>query len=645
MGASELCPGAVCNARPVWEPLRAGKRHEAARAADIMAAVTSNTRTIMTDSPAESRRSGRVPAPGGGGRSAETWKRDIVSQLKHRDLSQHAMFQDLIRFYTQLLDKTSLAKGILSCSVRRPSPDRSSSISSLLHHNNQLKKTTGELAYQVVELQQQIKTKERVLEEQHARLLEEEHRLTGAFDAHKELQERVEQVQEENRALKMEYDALLERQRQAETRLLEEKVRGGHLLEDMIQLKQQAAARMNSRNQRKSRARELNLQKDLQTAARSMVNIDSSYSAPTSRSTSPKNENPESTERRHTRLFRSASASSPRILTSIRELFEKRRGHSVCSLEEDLMCPVGICLSARVPVRALQVLEAHEQGINAVRFSTSSGLLATGGTDRVVKLWEVRAGSLTHRATLDGSTEGITCIEFDPTGLRILAASYDKSALLWRLDDSVPKLTLTGHSRKVTAARFSSLHQVVTGSADRTIRLWDLQRAACVQVVEVASYCSDLVCSENCIISGHYDCKIRVWDTRTVGCVQEHPAQGKVTSLDITPDHRQLLSCCRDDCLQLVDLRRRSNDRVCFRAEGFKCGSDSTKAVISPDGCYLAVGSADGAVYIWNVSTGNLETRLPDKHSSSISAVSWSLSGEYVVSVDKSRLAVLWSDI
>ena len=87
--------------------------------------------------------------------------------------------------------------------------------------------------------------------------------------------------------------------------------------------------------------------------------------------------------------------------------------------------------------------EAHEQGINAVRFSRSSDLLATGGTDRVIKLWEVRAGTLisgrvlfllvniwcwgvltslmmssgllTHRATLDGSTEGITCVEFDPT--------------------------------------------------------------------------------------------------------------------------------------------------------------------------------------------------------------------------------------
>uniref|UniRef100_M4AIP1 ATG16 autophagy related 16-like 2 (S. cerevisiae) n=1 Tax=Xiphophorus maculatus TaxID=8083 RepID=M4AIP1_XIPMA len=282
-------------------------------------------------------------------------------------------------------------------------------------------------------------------------------------------------------------------------------------------------------------------------------------------------------------------------------------------MEEDLLFPVGICLSARVPVRPLQVLEAHEQGINAVRFSFGSDLLATGGTDRVIKLWDVRAGSLTHRATLDGSTEGITCVEFDHMGRRILAASHNKSALLWRLDDSAPKVTLTGHSRKVTAARFTCVpHQVVTGSTDRTVRLWDLNRAACECPSVLSSDC-DLVCSDSSIISGHFDCKIRVWDSRTVSCVQELPSQGRVTSLDLSSDRRQLLSCCRDDCLQLLDLRW-TNDRMCFRADGFKCGGDSTKAVISPDGCYLAAGSADGAVYIWNVSTGGLETRLPDRH-------------------------------
>ncbi|XP_039633213.1 protein Atg16l2 isoform X4 [Perca fluviatilis] len=280
----------------------------------------------MTDSAGGSQRCARVGAPGrgGGGRSAsETrWRRHIVGQLKHRDLSQHAKFQDLIRFYTQLLEKSSLTKGLLSRSARRPSADSSCSVSSL-------KKTTGELAYRVLELQQQIKVRERLLDEQHARLLEEERRLEGALDARQALRGRVEQVQADNGTLKAEYDALLERQRAAETRLRDETLREGRLLQDVIQLKQQAAERLNSRNERKSRAREAKLQ-ELQAAARSKVTMD-----------------------------RSASATSPRILSSFRELFEKRRGHSVCSPEEELVFPVRICLSARVPARALQVLVTH----------------------------------------------------------------------------------------------------------------------------------------------------------------------------------------------------------------------------------------------------------------------------------------------
>lgn len=121
------------------------------------------------------------------------------------------------------------------------------------------------------------------------------------------------------------------------------------------------------------------------------------------------------------------------------------------------------------------------------------------------------------------------------------------------------QVTLTGHSRKVTAAKFtSSIHQVVTGGADRTIRLWDAHRAACespstlnadwlmqgvcshfvpagVQLVEVVSYCSDLVCSENCIISGHYDCKIRVWDSRWVSA-------GRSSLHSFTTSHLHLLT-------------------------------------------------------------------------------------------------------
>lgn len=47
-----------------------------------------------------SGRTGRVRAPGGGGSAGETWKSDIVRQLKHRDRNQRARFQDLIRLCT-----------------------------------------------------------------------------------------------------------------------------------------------------------------------------------------------------------------------------------------------------------------------------------------------------------------------------------------------------------------------------------------------------------------------------------------------------------------------------------------------------------------------------------------------------------------
>ncbi|KAJ8280307.1 hypothetical protein GJAV_G00053010 [Gymnothorax javanicus] len=588
--------------------------------------------------------------------TVEKWKRDIVRQLKLRDRFQKIMFQDVILSYVKLLErshqKASIAQGILGSMARQPSQLKdslSSELSKGAHAIQVLRKTSGELAYQVVELQQEIRIKDSVLDEQHARICEVKRRLEAVETEFLGLHAQVREVQEGNISLKREYDSLLEKHHRMDETFRMERMRGTELLEEMIQGKQLAAAKMNSRNEKRVRAREASLQKELETAAKKEVDIDvpsrdfdpEVFTKPAS----PQSKTSENSESFHRRLFRSASATSPRILDSIKELFEKKkRGNTVCCYEEDVFTPVGICLAARVPAKALHVLEAHELGINAVHFSSSSNLLATGGTDRVIKLWDVTAGMLCNRGSLDGSNEGITSIEFDPTGTKILAASYDKSALFWRLDDCVPKFTLTGHSRKVTAAKFKcSLRQVVTGSADRTVKVWDLHRAACIQTIEVLSYCSDVVCSEYFIISGHYDRKIRFWDSRAASCTQEVPLQGKVTSLDICPDHRQLLSCSRDESLQVVDLRM-SNSRRTFRADGFKCGSDNTKAIFSPDGNYLAAGSADGAVYIWNINSGNLETCLPGMHSSSVNALSWSVSGQYVVSVDKSRRAVLWSD-
>jgi autophagy-related protein 16 len=49
-----------------------------------------------------------------------------------------------------------------------------------------------------------------------------------------------------------------------------------------------------------------------------------------------------------------------------------------------------------------------------------------------------------------------------------------------------------------------------------------------------------------------------------------------------------------------------------YSAEGFKVGCDWSRAAFSPDGQYISVGSADGSVYIWNVSSNKLESVLKE---------------------------------
>ncbi|XP_073673484.1 protein Atg16l2 [Garra rufa] len=253
--------------------------------------------------------------------------------------------------YHSLLEKSKqralITKGILG-SGSRPSQSEDSLTS--------LKTTTGELAYQVVELQQRIQIKEVTLDEQHTKLYEVQNHLSVLASEHSLLQERVAEVQTRNQLLKKKYDSLLEQHQNMEKMYRQEKLRSSEILESMILPKQQAAVRMNHRNEKRVRAREASLHKELQMAASKNVNINERESENLSppNPSSPKSESSQSLERSHGPLFRSASATSPRIISSIRGLFERKiRGKSVCRSEEDLYIPLGVCLVARVPTKAI----------------------------------------------------------------------------------------------------------------------------------------------------------------------------------------------------------------------------------------------------------------------------------------------------
>ncbi|GAB1292402.1 Protein Atg16l2 [Apodemus speciosus] len=597
---------------------------------------------------------------------AAVWKRHIVRQLRHRDRTQKALFLELVPAYNHLLEKAELLAEFSGKSKSEPKDVISTPRQDLREEWQQEKKglqlVCGEelgrelMAYQVVKRSAALDTLQSQLEERQGRLEALQTCVVQLQEARAQQSQQLEEQQAENAALREAYETLLQQaaHQEAALRRLQEEARD--LLEQLVQRKASAAAERNLRNERRERANQARVSQELKKAAKRTVSISE---IPNSLEDRTKEETvalapaatPEFLEsetcEKWKRPFRSASATSltlSRCVDVVKGLldFKKRRGHSVGGVPEQRYQSIPVCVSAQMPSQAQDVLDAHLSEVNAVCFGLNSSLLATGGADRLIHLWNVVGGRLEANQTLEGAGGSITSVDFDPSGSQVLAATYNQAAQLWKVGETQSKETLSGHKDKVTAAKFKlTRHQAVTGSRDRTVKEWDLGRAYCSRTINVLSYCNDVVCGDHIIISGHNDQKIRFWDSRGPHCIQVIPVQGRVTSLNLSHDQLHLLSCSRDNTLKVIDLRI-SNIRQVFRADGFKCSSDWTKAVFSPDRSYALAGSSNGSLYIWDVNTGKLETSLQGPHCTAINAVAWCFSGNYVVSVDQGRKVVLW---
>ena len=311
-----------------------------------------------------------------------------------------------------------------------------------------------------------------------------------------------------------------------------------------------------------------------------------------------------------------------------------------------------LCLVCVLPAKKIFEFEAHDAEVNAVKWCPdmdSRSILLTGGGDRKVKLWEVTVGrgEVSCRTTFTGSNAAITSIDVDNE--MVLASSNDFASRVWTLDGKLRR-TLTGHSNKVLAVKFlSSANRVVSGSHDRTLKIWDLNRHACTRTLFAGSSCNDLVVASGSsdsgsIISGHFDKRIRFWETRTESTCNEILLEGKITSLALSPNSFNLLACVRDDTLKQLDLRM-NKIVTTFIADGFKVGCDWTRAVFSPDNEYVAAGSSDGAIFIWNLASGKVETILKDQHHGhNVITCAWNRSGRIFISCDKGKRGVVWTD-
>lgn len=205
------------------------------------------------------------------------------------------------------------------------------------------------------------------------------------------------------------------------------------------------------------------------------------------------------------------------------------------------------------PVSYTTVLQ-EDFAIRAITLATEKNLLAVCGFTKQVLVWDLDAGQLLHRLSCDAEDQ--RCVKFSPDGSRLLRGGSLGEICVWDTLTGEELAHYRGHRRRVFTAAFSADGtQVTSVGEDRRLVRFDLASGQPIFDAEVA--------------------------------------RGKLMSMCLIND-RMVSAAGADNSIVLFDLES-------GQAIADLRGHTGTVAVMVPCGEFLASGSFDTTVRIWNL--------------------------------------------
>ncbi|KAL9596759.1 MAG: hypothetical protein Q9219_005584 [cf. Caloplaca sp. 3 TL-2023] len=268
------------------------------------------------------------------------------------------------------------------------------------------------------------------------------------------------------------------------------------------------------------------------------------------------------------------------------------------------------------PGSNIRELQAHNDMVTAMDFDVPFGTMVTSALDDTVRVWDLNLGRCV--GLLEGHHASVRCLQVEDS--IVATGSMDASIRLWDLskaeyssrenrfakdseddeNDSLadqplpphpssmrdcPLFTLEAHVDEVTALHFRG-DTLVSGSADKTLRQWDLVKGRCIQTLDVlwaAAQASATMSSTD----GQW---------RTTGRLPDASADfvGAIQSFDAA------LACgTADGMVRLWDLRSGQVHRSLV-------GHTGPVTCLQFDDVHLVTGSLDRSVRIWDLRTGSI---------------------------------------
>jgi len=240
-----------------------------------------------------------------------------------------------------------------------------------------------------------------------------------------------------------------------------------------------------------------------------------------------------------------------------------------------------------------------------------------------------------------GHEASVNSVAFAPDGQTIVSGSDDKTIRLWDLQGNAIGSPFQGHEASVNSVAFAPDGQtIVSGSGDKTMRLWDLQGNAIgtpFQGHESSVRSVAFAPDGQTIVSGSDDNTIRLWDLQ--GNAIGSPFQGhesSVRSVAFAPDGQTIVSGSADNTIRLWDLQ---GNAIGSPFQGHE--SSVMSVAFAPDGQTIVSGSYDNTIRLWDLQ-GNAIGSPFQGHESSVSSVVFAPDGQTIVSGSYDNTIRLW---